>query len=382
MGIHLHLIFILLAVWNELVYTQIAGIATTDTPSSVMSSGHTPSSSAVSVSTIESSAEPSSSRASSTRAESSTNSAVTATSSLILSTPLTIAPVQPEAESSSESYISSQPSFSPTPLSTKASTITQSSYISSRNSEESTSSRTDQEETTSTANQDVETTTLSESTEENNVSTVTVETTSDVASSSIATEFSTYTIVDSTPVESTMEPESTTYQTTIMSTIIDVVSPGKSSMTTEKPSNSTESSSDEYTTTESRTYLPTPESNRESCFGQAEVNTAMIVAIVVSVNIITIAVTAFCVHRLVSRRLSWDPPPMNIMKQRAAVGVPRPAPRTGIHLATDNECRAGESPATQIPIVITNEDGWCVPYSEQDQKKKTSSTNGTEDTGV
>lgn len=58
--------------------------------------------------------------------------------------------------------------------------------------------------------------------------------------------------------------------------------------------------------------------------------------------------------------------------------------RSGRNLASDTECKAGEgggAPGAHIPILITNEDGWVVPYNEQDQKKKKQGAT-TEDTGV
>ncbi|KAK8404009.1 hypothetical protein O3P69_000224 [Scylla paramamosain] len=124
------------------------------------------------------------------------------------------------------------------------------------------------------------------------------------------------------------------------------------------------------------------------CFGKTEVNTLVVVAVVVAVNVVSVALTALCVHRLVSRRLSWDPPPIYRHRStRSEKGEKRTRGAVGKNLASDKECKAGEGQAsTQIPILITNEDGWCVPYSNegQDGKKKREKemSSPTEDTGV
>lgn len=80
-------------------------------------------------------------------------------------------------------------------------------------------------------------------------------------------------------------------------------------------------------------------------------------------------------------------------------GQGRPGgPQSGVNLASDSDCKAGEGgggtnngggaggqAATHIPILITNEDGWCVPYTDHDGKKKKRGKEGTptmKDTGV
>ncbi|XP_066977156.1 uncharacterized protein [Macrobrachium rosenbergii] len=184
----------------------------------------------------------------------------------------------------------------------------------------------------------------------------------------------------------TQEPEGTT-QTSPSTTLPPATTTvgGDNSSKTGDTTESTEGSAETVTTTtpETTKTSESAENSMGGCLSKADVNTILIIAIVVGVNVLSVVVTAICVHRLVSRRLSWDPPPMHYSKKKPAGGHPLAAPRTaGINLATDTECRAGENPATQIPIVITNEDGWCVPYSDQDKKKKNASEKKTEDTGV
>lgn len=61
---------------------------------------------------------------------------------------------------------------------------------------------------------------------------------------------------------------------------------------------------------------------------------------------------------------------------------------SGRNLASDTDCKAGEGggqAGTHIPIVITNEDGWCVPYSNETQdgkKRQKKDATATVDTGV
>lgn len=37
-----------------------------------------------------------------------------------------------------------------------------------------------------------------------------------------------------------------------------------------------------------------------------QINTLVVVAVVAAINVVAVVVTALCVHRIVSRRLSWD----------------------------------------------------------------------------
>lgn len=61
---------------------------------------------------------------------------------------------------------------------------------------------------------------------------------------------------------------------------------------------------------------------------------------------------------------------------------------SGRNLASDSECKVGEGGGqggTHIPILITNEDGWCVPYSTEAQdgkKRQKKEAAATVDTGV
>lgn len=97
--------------------------------------------------------------------------------------------------------------------------------------------------------------------------------------------------------------------------------------------------------------------------------------------------------------LSSDITEDGILHFQARGGQGRPgSPQSGVNLASDSDCKAGEGggstnngggaggqAATHIPILITNEDGWCVPYTDPDGKKKKKgkeSTPAMKDTGV
>ncbi|CAL4105837.1 unnamed protein product, partial [Meganyctiphanes norvegica] len=97
-----------------------------------------------------------------------------------------------------------------------------------------------------------------------------------------------------------------------------------------------------------------------ACEKEMRIDTVVVLAVVVIVNVISVVVTALCVYRVVKRHLSWDPPPLSF---------PKGNNRSGLDLASDEDCKSGECGGTNIPIIITNEDGWCVPYSENDVKK-------------
>ncbi|XP_045599358.1 uncharacterized protein [Procambarus clarkii] len=124
-------------------------------------------------------------------------------------------------------------------------------------------------------------------------------------------------------------------------------------------------------------------SNAYRCFWEVEANTLLVVAIMTAINVMAVVVTGICVHRVASRRVSWDPPPIHYNQSNRGEQARQGGPLSGLNLASDRDCKADEgggAPATHIPILITNEDGWCVPYSDPDHKKKGSEA--TKDTGV
>ncbi|XP_071546329.1 uncharacterized protein [Panulirus ornatus] len=153
---------------------------------------------------------------------------------------------------------------------------------------------------------------------------------------------------------------------------------------TEAPSTAQDTTTTSSSSSSGPIITPVATDSTGSCFGEAEVNTLLVVAVVVAVNVLAVVVTAVCVHRIVSRRLTWDPPPIYYNRSKRGEQGRQRGQRSGRDLASDSECKAGEgggAPATHIPILITNEDGWCVPYNEQEQKKKKEGAT-TEDTGV
>ena len=46
-------------------------------------------------------------------------------------------------------------------------------------------------------------------------------------------------------------------------------------------------------------------------------------------------------------------------------------------MASDNECKEGEKNSSTLPTVISDSDGWCVPFKNNKKDRKS-----TEDTGV
>lgn len=50
-----------------------------------------------------------------------------------------------------------------------------------------------------------------------------------------------------------------------------------------------------------------------------QINTLVVVAVVAAINLVAVVMTALCVHRIVSRRLSWDLLPL--YRQRSVIDV-------------------------------------------------------------
>lgn len=183
----------------------------------------------------------------------------------------------------------------------------------------------------------------------------------------------------------TTVPPSTVPPSTVPPTTLSpiTVSPITVSPTTVSPT-TVSHTNDSSPTSSGPVITPVTDGSTGSSCGDADVNKLLLVlAVAVTANVLAVILTAVCVYRIVSRKVSWDPPPIHYNRSKRGEHVRRQCcPHSGLHLASDRECKAGEgggAPATHIPILITNEDGWCVPYSEQDNKKK---GNVTEDTGV
>ncbi|XP_076046632.1 uncharacterized protein LOC143028431 [Oratosquilla oratoria] len=124
---------------------------------------------------------------------------------------------------------------------------------------------------------------------------------------------------------------------------------------------------------------------------------AYCLAVLAVLSLIQMSLLTLCVYRVVSRSHTWEPPPIHYSKnpRREARGG------RGLHLASDRDCKSGESTAadqnggkradggadggggqrsSDIPILITNEDGWCVPYGDAQDRK--SLRKKTQDTGL